>query len=143
MKTLSPTFALILAGVALVTVLSCEQRLKSTSKPDFVLEIGDPNAKPPKYVELKKGDDDSDFCAALTTLKQNGGDCKADFKGSSAPSKHYDCTNVPLCLTTDKVTTSHLAKNAPVGKSAANDPNITYRVQGNSKDIKAILETFR
>jgi hypothetical protein len=137
MKASSATVVHILMGIALVTVLGCGQRLRPPSKPDFTLEFGDPAQN--KYIELAKGDDDSDFCAALANIKLHG-DCNADFKGTSKPPKHYDCSQPAVCLVTDKVTTSHLAKNDPV----AGDPNIMYRVRSSKpEDITAVLKTFK
>jgi len=41
-------------------------------------------------------------------------------------------------LKTDKVTMSATAKDR-----AAGDPNITYRVSGNSKDVSEVLNSFK
>jgi len=111
----------------------------SKSNPDFSLKFGDPAQK--KYIELQKEDDDSDFCAALGKIKSHGGDCDADFESKSKPRKHkhYDCSQPAVCLVTDKVTRSYLAKNAPV----AGDPNVMHRVQSNDPtDIINVLNTF-
>lgn len=140
MKTSSATVVHILMGIALVTVLGCGQHLAPTSNQNFVLDFGDPNQS--KYVELKNGDDDSDFCTALGKIKSHHGICDADFESKSEPRKHkhYDCSQPTVCLRTDKVTKSYVAKNAP----AAGDPNVMHKIQSNDPaDITAVLDTFK
>ena len=89
----------------------------------------------------KSADDDSDFCAALGKIKLHGGVCDAHFISKSQPAKqkHYDCSQPAVCLVTDKVTRSYLAKNDPV----AGDPNVMYKVQSSDPtDIINVLNTL-
>ena len=153
MKTLSGTFAFklaLLAVIAIVAVLTFRAFAQGTPTPasadekfKFTLKIGKTKTE---YVDVKSK---REFDEALCALKAHGGDIhdigfKEHATASPTPIGQYN----PLCgtgsINTDKVTTSELAKNAPAGESAANDPNAVYRVQSNSAtDIKAVLDTFK
>jgi hypothetical protein len=143
MKTLSGTFAFMLVLIAIVTVLSCcEQQLRAPEEAS--LEIGKDKVKYVKVNETK-------LKKAVDALKANGGKCQLVFmknNGTLDNKPYYHCTDTipPPCgdmnLKTDQVTTSANAKNGLVGESVANDPNITYRVQGPSKYVKKVVNSF-
>ena len=153
MKTLSGTFAFklaLLAVIAIVAVLTFRAFAQGTPTPasadgkfKFALKIGKTKTD---FVDVKsKGE----FDDALCILEKNGGDIhevgyKEDANASPTPIGQYKpkCRNASI--NTDKVTKSELAKNAPAGESAANDPNAVFRVQSNSAtDIKNVLDTFK
>jgi hypothetical protein len=145
MKTLSRTFAFILlAIVAIVAFVSCVTKFDTYK---YVRQIGDPNAHPPVYRGFKKGDDnDSDFRRALIALKRNGGACEITILH---PGPHQ--TPIPgycehlnaVKLKTDRVMKSKTANNTVAGESAANDPNVTWRIMSNSlDDINNVMNTL-
>lgn len=145
MKTLSRTFAFILlAIVAIVAFMSCVTRFGIYK---YERRIGDPNAHPPVYRGFKKGDDnDSDFRRALIALKQNEGACEITILH---PGPHQ--TPIPgycehlnaVKLKTDRVIKSKTANNPAAGESAANDPNVTWRVMSNNlDDINNVMNTL-
>ena len=144
MKTLSGTFAfVVLAVIAIVTVLSCQTQLSSANRRKEK-RIGDPDAIPPIYVEFKNGQEDP-FRAALTTLKQRGGDCQIFLlRKSGDPVIFNYCDSIPSRLKTNKIIKSAAANNARPEESIANDPNVTYRVaSANQADIDAVLQTLK
>ena len=142
MKTLSARFTfVILSGVALVTLLSCYERQLATDEEfKFKLKIGkDPGQAGPEYADVDKKTLDD----ALSALKTNLGKCYIAFKDANGniTMPYPPCTD--LAVMTDKVTTSAKAKNGPAKDSAANDPNITYRVYSNNLgDIRAVLASL-
>ena len=145
MKTLSETFAfVILAGIAIIAVISCRTQQLSANQ-SFDVQIGDPNAKPPKYVQLKKGlAGEGEFRAALAALKGHGGHCEICFlrKDGDQPNCNY-CKDIHVSLKTDRIIKSEAANNARAEELAANDPHVTYRVQSNDPaDIKNVLDKF-
>ena len=146
MKTVSGTFtAVVLAIVAIVAVLTF--RAFATATPaqtsahqKFTLKIGGPTKD--DYVDLKSQDA---FDTALKTLGDHGGQYQIRFlaKEGATPIDPYHPGD-HASIKTDKVTMSDLAKNAPAGESAANDPNVTVRISSNdATDIKAVLDTFK
>ena len=146
MKTVSGTFtAVVLAIVAIVAVLTF--RAFATATPaqtsahqKFTLKIGGPTKD--DYVDLKSQDA---FDTALKTLGDHGGQYQIRFlaKEGATPIDPYH-PGAHASIKTDKVTMSDLAKNAPAGESATNDPNVTVRVSANdATDIKAVLDTFK
>ncbi len=146
MKTVSGTFtAVVLAIVAIVAVLTF--RAFATATPaqtsahqKFTLKIGGPTKD--DYVDLKSQDA---FDTALKTLGDHGGQYQIRFlaKEGATPIDPYH-PGAQASIKTDKVTMSDLAKNAPAGESAANDPNVTVRVSSNDPtDIKNVLDTFK
>ena len=142
MKTLSGTFAFVaLAVIAIVTLPSCyRKQVSKGAGQKFYLEFRGPPDK--EYLEVKQPDFDNALCA----LKAKGGHFKVGFKKDpeATPIDPYDPTCPTASINTDKVTTSELAKNAPAGESAANDPNAVFRVQSNSAtDIQNVLDTFK
>jgi len=146
MKTVSGTFtAVVLAIVAIVAVLTF--RAFATATPaqtsahqKFTLKIGGPTKD--DYVDLKSQDA---FDTALKTLGDHGGQYHIRFlakEGATPVDPYYPGGHASI--KTDKVTMSDLAKNAPAGESATNDPNVTVRVSANdATDIKNILDTFK
>ena len=151
MKTLSGTFAFVaLAVIAIVTLPSCSR--KQVTEADecptdkkLLLKFGKKvQTHPPEYeyVEVNKDAFDKALCA----LKANHGHFRVGFKADAkaTPIDPYDPPCSQVSINTDKITTSELAKNAPAGESAANDPHAVYRVQSNSAtDIQAVLDTFQ
>jgi hypothetical protein len=146
MKTLSRTFAiLLLAIIAIATFVSCLSSFTTNYK--YVRTIGNPNAVPPVYRGFKKGDDnDSDFRRALIALKKGEGDCQITILH---PGPHQ--TPIPgycehlnaVKLKTDRVIKSKTANNPAAGESAANDPNVTWRVMSNNlDDINNVMNTL-
>ena len=78
MKTLLTTFAFLgLAAAAIIAVASC---CTQTIPPNQNVEmfLGDPNANPPKYVELKPGAEGK-LRAALAKIKGHNGICEITF----------------------------------------------------------------
>lgn len=150
MKALSGTFAFklgLLAVIAIVAVLTFRAFAQGTPTPasadkkfKFTLKIGRTETE---YVDVKNKDE---FDKALCALKANGGYFKVGFKKDpeATPIDPYDPTCSTASINTDKITTSELAKNAPAGESAANDPHAVYRVQSNSAtDLQAVLDKFQ
>ena len=90
--------------------------------------LGDPNANPPKYVELKPGAEGK-LRAALAKIKGHNGICEITFldHANGTPNPHY-CENIDARLKTDRVIKSAAATNAGAGNSAANDPNLMHRI---------------
>jgi hypothetical protein len=140
MKTLSRTSTVVvLAAIVVAAVLTFRAFAKSpTPQPDadqkFALKFG----TEAEYVEVKsKGD----FDAALKHLSDHGGQYDVRFKPDHGNViDHYQ----PVSIKTDKVTTSEVAKNAPAGESAPNDPHVTRQVKSNSPtDIENVLKTFK
>jgi hypothetical protein len=134
MKKLSRIFAFILAGIALVTVLSCAHQIYFHH--DVSLQFGKEGAE---YVEV----DQPALDAALRALKSHGGKCYITFMDNNGKvtDPYPPCGDI--FLKTDKKRTSANTKTRPAGQSAANDPNITYRVQGPSKDVLDVLNAFK
>jgi hypothetical protein len=147
MKTLSRTFTfklIVLSAVAIVAILTFRAFAQSTATPTFAakkftLTIGRTDTE---FVDIKsKGE----LMQALTRFGKDQYDI--NYKDNdSAPVEHYPPPASPhgTGIKTNKVTTSEVAKNAPAGESAANDPNAVYRVSSdNTADIKAVLDTFK
>ena len=152
MKNLSRTarFA-ILAVIAIIAVLVTRGFAFPTPTPTpcpdvpnrkFVLQIGGPG--PDDFVDLKKGQGLAAFNTALKTLSASGGLYKIRLKPDQGPVNECYHPGDHASIKTDKATTSEVARNAPAGESAANDPNVTYRVTSNiATDIKNVLDTFQ
>ena len=128
MKPLLPTFAFVgLAAAAIIAVASCRtQQLPANQNIEAL--IGDPHAIPPRYVDLKPGADGR-LRAALAKIKRHNGICEITFldHDGGTPDPHY-CEKIDVRLKTDRVIKSAAAKNAGTGNSAANDPNLMYRI---------------
>ena len=127
MKILLPTFAFLGLVAAIIAVASC---CTQTIPPDQNVEmiLGDPNANPPKFVELKPGAEGK-LRHALAKIKAHNGICEITFLGHAqgTPDPHY-CETIGARLKTDRVIKSAAAMNAGAGNSAANDPNLMHRI---------------
>jgi hypothetical protein len=145
MKTLSGTFVfVVLAVVAIVAVLTFHAfaQPKQVAAKKFFLKIGGPTKE--DYVEVKN---QGEFDTALNTLAKNGGQHTIRFRiDQNKVFDPYDPNNPNhhASIKTDKVTTSEIAKRAPAGEAAANDPSVTYHLSSDSTtDIKNVLDTFK
>ena len=141
MKAPFGTSAFIGSAVIVLTIFGC--CIQQPTGQLFELTIGDPNAKPPRYVELKHGlDDEPAFRAALSRIKAHGGFCQIEFlrHDGEQPDEHY-CDKIPARLKTDRIIKSAAAKHTARDSSAANDPQVTYHVASSySTDISAVLD---
>jgi len=137
MKTPSGTFAFIGAAVIIMTVFGCCIEQPTGQLVD--VKIGDPNAKPPRYVALKPGML-SHLPGALARIKRHQGICDISFldHDGGTPIPHY-CETVSL--KTDRVIKSKVASNNARDISAANDPNLMNRIASTYPgDITAVLD---
>ncbi len=128
MKPLFAAFAFIgLATVAIFAVGSCTTERISPNQ-NVELFLGNPNANPPRYVELKPGAEGK-LRAALAKIKGHNGICEITFldHAGGTPDPHY-CENIGARLKTDRVIKSAAAQNAATSNSVANDPNVMYRI---------------
>jgi hypothetical protein len=152
MKTLSRTFGFVVLGVTVIIVVAscCNFRFVTDTIPYYAIEIGHalrasrpPTIPPRTYVPWKN---QSDFEGALAKLVHNGGkicicvlmssrDKPYPHKLNNDCPSNYKCPLGPLDhIRTVKVTKSKTAINAAAGESAANDPNVTWRIISNSLD---------
>ena len=145
MKTLHQASALVVSAViAIVAIVDCSPHQASRPPNEVPLEIGKDKQV---YVEVDKGKLDG----ALKALKKHGGKCFIAYMDANGnvtePYGPCTDTDLPPCgqmdLKTDKVTMSAKAKNGVVAESAANDPNITYRVRGRGKYVKKVADSFQ
>jgi hypothetical protein len=144
MKALSGTFAFI--GLAVVLFLfGCRVQKVSTSQP-FDTTIGDPDANPPRYVELKDGlAGEPNLRVALAKIKKHGGVCKIYFlrHDGEQPDREYS-KHIDVSLQTDSIIKSEVATNAARDSSAANDPNVAHRIASpNPTDISGVLDLLK
>jgi hypothetical protein len=141
MKVPSATLAFVGSVVIAMIVFGC--CIQQPTGQLFELTIGDPNAKPPRYVELKHGlDDEPAFRAALGRIKAHGGLCQIEFlrHDGEKPDEHY-CDHIPVRLKTDRIIKSAAAAHAARDSSAANDPHVTYQIASSyPTDISAVLD---
>jgi hypothetical protein len=145
MKALSRTFtAIVLVAITTVTISSLKQRAFAYNKKEKI--IGDPDP-PRKYREFNKPppDGERDFRDALTTLKNKGGDCQIYLlRGPNDKEIFNYCDQIQLSLKTDKVIKYQAANETWAEGSAANDPNVTYRVASyNQDDVDAVIKTLK
>ena len=98
-------------------------------------------------VHLQFGNDKTEYVevyqeklnTALAHLKAHGGKCLIaylDDDGQTVHDPYPPCSDMEL--KTDKVTISANAEHR-----AAGDPNVTYRVRGNNKDVSEVLNSFK
>ena len=131
MKGPPRTIALMSVVIVIAAVFSsCEKRF--TQQHQVHLQFGNDKSE---YVEVYQGKLDS----ALAHVKANGGTCRIaylDDDGRTLHDPYSPCSDPEL--KTDKVTMSATAKDR-----AAGDPNITYHVSGNSKDVSEVLNSFK
>jgi hypothetical protein len=145
MKTISGTFVfVVLAVIAIVAVVSFRafaagSQQKTVGPKKFNLKIG---RTATEYVDVKSKD------AFVDSLKRFGEDQYQinflDHPGAAV--EHYPPLphSAKTGIKTDKVTTSEIAKRAPAGESAANDPNVVTHLSADSAtDIKSVLDTFK
>ena len=128
MQTVLPTFAFLgLAAAAIIAIDSCSTQTIAPNQ-NVEMILGDPNANPPRYVELKP-DAEGKLRHALAKIKAHNGICEITFLGHAqgTPDPHY-CETIGARLKTDRVIKSAAATNAGAGNSAANDPNLMHRV---------------
>jgi hypothetical protein len=139
MKPHLPPFAFLgLATAAIIAVASCVTQIIPPNQ-SVEMRLGDPNANPPKYVDLKPGTEGK-LRAALAKIKSHNGVCEVTFldHAGGIPDPHY-CEKIGLHLTTARVIKSAAATNAGTDNSAANDPNLMYRVASpNPSDISDV-----
>ena len=129
MKLLLSTFAFLgLAAAAIIAIASCSTQQRIPPNQNVELFLGDPDANPPKYVELKPGAEGK-LRAALAKIKGHNGICEITFldHARGTPDPDY-CNKPPVRLNTERVIKSAAANNVGTGNSAANDPNLMYRV---------------
>lgn len=146
MKPLSGTLAFIGLTVLIVLIAGCQEKAALINNVVYSVEIGNPNANPPEYVDLKNGvADEGKLRSALAKAKQHGGKCDITFlsHASATPKPHY-CEDIQASLKTDRVIKSELASNGSSDSSAANDPNLMYRVSSpDPKDITDITALLK
>jgi hypothetical protein len=147
MKPLSSPFAFLgLAAAAIIVVASCTMVHISPNQ-NAELYIGDPAAKPPKYVELKSNTPLglATLRAKLATLKNDGGICQLTYldTANGNPDPHF-CETIPVRIKTDRVIKSAAATNVGAVNAVANDPNLMYRVASPiSSDVSAVAALLK
>jgi hypothetical protein len=142
MKTPSGTFALIGSAVVIMTVFGCAIEQRTGQLID--VKIGDPNTQPPTYVALKPGPGMvGRLQSALAKIKRHHGICDITFLNhdQGTPIPHY-CETIPVSLKTDRVIKSKVASNSARDISAANDPNVMYRIAATPSDVAAVLDVL-
>jgi len=140
MKSLSGTVGfVVLAVIAIVAILGLRAFAQGPSRQafvdkKFVLKIG-------RTADVMDASKRAAFIKALRALAEK--QYEINFKDDSGRVEYYP--PLPkLSIKTDKVTTSEVAKNAPAGDAAANDPHYTQRVTSDSPtDIEAVLDAFK
>ena len=112
----------------------------------FEITIGDPNAKPPRYVELKDGlAGEPKLRAALAKIKKHQGVCEVYFLRHDGEQADRDyCQHIAARLKTDRVIKSAAANNAANANSATNDPNLMHRIASSDPtDISGVLNLLK
>lgn len=169
MKTLFRTFGFpLLALIAVIVVLAIRGLAQPTTTPSATrcpdpqdmlvnVKIGKPSGpgytcKPDDtFVKLKDPNQDPAVKGGLNdqldALYSGGGQYKICFKDKD--NKIHDCHHAHGSLSgsvnikTDRITTSEVARRAQVQGSAANDPNVTWRISSNSPaDVANVLNTL-
>ena len=147
MKTPSRTsIVIVLAVIATVSVVifqGCVTESGGTTQDDkkfaFNLAIGKYAREAEEFVEFKNEKNAKPrFDEALRTLH---GSYHIHYKKDDLPDTVVNTDYHPprVSLKTDKVTTSELAKNEPIG-----DPNVTKVAQSNNAaDIEKVLSTLK
>jgi hypothetical protein len=151
MKTLSKRFRFVVLAVIVIVVVGgcCLPFVPGIAS--YSVEIGN-QQKGPKYVNWKdKGRFDDALKQVRGNPKGNAKICICVLMSSrDEPYPHElnnDCTRTYKCpsenIRTVKVTKSKAADNIAAGESAANDPNVTHRVQSSDPDdIKKVLDAL-
>lgn len=141
MKHLSEILAFIGLTVLGVLIAGCFVKKPLTLSQDvlFCIEIGDKTTN--KYVKLKdvSASGQRTLHDKLNNAKLHGGQCDITYldKDGNTPDPNY-CKERAVTLKTDRVIKSELASNRGRDSSAANDPNLMYRVS--SQDPKDIAD---
>ena len=147
MKTPSRTsIVIVLAVIAMLSVVifqGCVTESGNTPQDDknfnFNLTIGKYTRESEEFVEFKDEKNAKHrFDEALRNLH---GSYHIHYKKDDLPGTQVDKDYHPprVSLKTDKVTTSELAKNEPIG-----DPHVTKKVQSNDiADIEKVLSTLK
>jgi hypothetical protein len=139
MKTLSGTFAfVVLAVVVIVAVVSC-RTFQIVANQKSAVEIGTKTT----YVEWK---DQRRFDKALERVCRRGGyyDITVLMYVGAKPFHPYKPCPFPGSIRTVKVTKSKAADGIAAGESAANDPNVTYKVaSAYIEDITEVLSALK
>jgi hypothetical protein len=140
-RTVIFTVLVLIAIVSVVVFQACATQSGSTTQDDknfnFNLTIGKSAGKSEEFVEFKKNAKPQ-FDEALRKVH---GSYQIHYKKDDLPATTVDKDYHPprVGLKTDKVTTSDLAKNEPIG-----DPNVTRRVQSNNaEEIQNVLSTLK
>jgi len=147
MKPLSSPFAFLgLAAAAIIVVGSCTMVHISPNQ-SAELYIGDPAAKPPKYVELKSNSPSglATLRAKLATLKNDGGICELTYLATDTgiPDAHF-CETIPVRIKTDRVIKSAAATNVGAVNAVANDPHLMYRIASPvGGDVYAVADLLK
>jgi hypothetical protein len=141
MKTLSGTVGFVALAVIAILPSCCRKPVSEEVVNDkkFFLKFG------------KTSDDFADVTdkgAFIEALRRFGNDnIKVKFLDHPGGTEE-DWPPLPHSaetrIKTDRVTTPEVAQNAPIGESAAYDPNATYHVKSNNAaDIENLLKTFK
>jgi hypothetical protein len=143
MKAPSGTFPFIGSAVIAMIVFGC--CIQQPTGQLFEITIGDPKAKPPKFVELKNGlEGEPALRKALAQIKAHGGLCEIEFlrHDGEEPDRHY-CDHIQARLKTDRIIKS-AAVNVARDHSAANDPHLSYKIASSDPDdITAVLDLLK
>lgn len=142
-RTVIFTVLVLIAIVSVVVFQACATQSGNTTQDDkkfnFNLTIGKSARESEEFVEFKDEKNAKPrFDEALRNLH---GSYHIHYKKDDLPGTQVDNDYHPprVSLKTDKVTTSELAKNEPIG-----DPNVTRRVQSNNAaDIQNVLSTLK
>jgi hypothetical protein len=146
MKTPSRTsIVIILAVIATVSVVifqGCVTESGGTTQDDkkfaFNLAIGKYAGESEEFVEFKENAKPR-FDEVLRNLHGLRGSYHIHYKKDSGTEVNNDYHPPTVTLKTDKVTTSELAKNEPIG-----DPNVTKKIQSiYAADIEKVLSTLK
>jgi len=146
MKTPSRTsIVIVLAVIATVSVVifqGCVTESGGTTQDEFAfnLAIGKYAGKSEEFVEFKNEKNAKPrFYEVLRNLHGLRGSYQIHYKkdpGTEVDNNYHPPT---VSLKTDKVTTSELAKNEPIG-----DPNVTKKIQSiYPADIEKVLSTLK
>jgi hypothetical protein len=155
MKNLFGRFRFVVLGViVIVAVASCCNFPYLPNIISWCMEIENKQRANGRYVEWTK---EADLITALKQVCAHHGEvclCVVRKVGDqpsyrykecappATPCPKYDCP--PANIRTVKVTKSKAAANTRAGESAANDPNITYRVTSPySSDLTNVLAALK
>jgi hypothetical protein len=142
-RTVIFTVLVLIAIVSVVVFQACATQSGSTTQDNknfnFNLTIGKSAGESEEFVEFK--DEKNAKPRFDEALRKLHGSYHIHYKKDDLPTTTVDKDYHPprVGLKTDKVTTSELAKNEPIG-----DPNVTRRVQSNNAaEIQDVLSTLK